>query len=321
MKSNPLNRRTATGLAAVIFAASASLCVAYDANYKKSQCDAYSYHGLNERYVFGGDKGWIDNNVWDSTTTEGVDCSSYVPRCLAIPSFVGEHTAYTHPYNTDMFYARTVPNVTSTTQAGLLQWDFWVYREASGGPGNHMGLVHSTTSSSIVTREARGTDYGVVVVTRSKQSLTDWNTRYGKRNNWGAESTGKTARTVDNSSSGFSVTGTWTTASSAADKYGADYRYHSTAPVSEPAQWTTALNTSASWNVRAWWPAGSNRSATAPYIVTHAGGTTTVNVNQQANGGVWNLLGTWSMSGTVNVKLSCWTTTGFVVMADAIKWD
>ena len=128
----------------------------------------------------------------------------------------------------------------------------------------------------------------------------------------------KTAVTVDNPSG--TATGTWSTGSSSTDKYGADYRFHSTAAVSEPFTWTAGLNTSATWNVRAWWPAGANRSATAPYIVTHAAGTTTVNKNQQANGGVWNLLGSWSMS-TGKVQLSCWTGTGYVVVADAVKWD
>jgi hypothetical protein len=131
----------------------------------------------------------------------------------------------------------------------------------------------------------------------------------------------KTARTVDNSSAGFSVVGTWSTGSSATDKFGTDYRFHSTAPVSEPAQWTTTLNTSATWNVYAWWPAGANRSTTAQYIVSHGDTTTTVTVNQQINGGKWVKLGSWPMSGTVNVKLSCWTTAGYVVVADAVRWD
>ncbi|MGI8905331.1 MAG: hypothetical protein ACR2IE_02440 [Candidatus Sumerlaeaceae bacterium] len=42
--------------------------------------------------------------------------------------------------------------------------------------------------------------------------------------------------------------------------------------------------------------------------------------NQQINGGVWQSLGTfYLLSGTNSVKLSCWTTTGYVVMADAIR--
>jgi N-acetyl-anhydromuramyl-L-alanine amidase AmpD len=127
-----------------------------------------------------------------------------------------------------------------------------------------------------------------------------------------------TAVTVDNSSAGFSVTGTWSTGSSSTDKYGADYRYHSTAPISEPAQWLASV--SGTKSVYAWWPQGSNRSTSAGYIVTHDGGTTTVNKNQQTGGGAWQLLGSWSMS-TGKVQLSCWTGTGFIVVADAVKWQ
>jgi N-acetyl-anhydromuramyl-L-alanine amidase AmpD len=131
-------------------------------------------------------------------------------------------------------------------------------------------------------------------------------------------STGKTAVQLDNGSAVY--TGTWAVGSSATDKLGADYRYKSTAAVSEPATWTTGLNTTATWNVKAWWPQGGNRSATAPYIVTHGGGSTTVAVNQQINGGKWNTLGSWSMS-SGKVQLSCWTSTGFIVVADGVRWD
>jgi murein DD-endopeptidase MepM/ murein hydrolase activator NlpD len=135
------------------------------------------------------------------------------------------------------------------------------------------------------------------------------------------EASPKTARNVDNNSGGFSVTGTWSTGSSATDKFGADYRFRSTAAVSQPAQWATTLNTTASWTVKAWWAQGSNRSTTAPYVVQHNAGSTTVNKNQQVNGGSWQTLGTWSMGGAKTVKLSCWTTTGYIVLADAIRWE
>jgi N-acetyl-anhydromuramyl-L-alanine amidase AmpD len=131
--------------------------------------------------------------------------------------------------------------------------------------------------------------------------------------------TGKTEVIKDNTQATY--VGTWATGSSSTDKYGADYRYHSTAAVSEPATFSAALNVSAAWNVRAWWPAGSNRSTTTPYVISHDAGSTTVNKNQQINGGSWQLLGTWNMSGTKDVKVSCWTATGFLVMADAVKWD
>ncbi|MCX7719495.1 MAG: hypothetical protein N2111_13990, partial [Candidatus Sumerlaeaceae bacterium] len=77
------------------------------------------------------------------------------------------------------------------------------------------------------------------------------------------------------------------------------------------------------YKVYVWYTAGSNRATAAPYQVTHTGGTTTVNVNQQANGGQWVLLGTWNFyQGTaVRVRLSCWTTAGYYVIADAVKFE
>ncbi|MFN7138042.1 MAG: N-acetylmuramoyl-L-alanine amidase [Limisphaerales bacterium] len=130
-----------------------------------------------------------------------------------------------------------------------------------------------------------------------------------------------TSVVVDNNSSGFTASSSWTLASSATDKYGADYRYRSTQAISDAATWKANLGSTKTWAVDAWWSAGSNRSASAPYIVYHASGSTTVNKNQQSNGGTWQNLGSWSMNaGNNEVKLSCWTTTGYVVIADAIRW-
>ncbi len=123
---------------------------------------------------------------------------------------------------------------------------------------------------------------------------------------------------VDNSAATF--TGAWAVGSSAADKYGADYAYRSTAAVSEPATFVANIP-AGTRNVYAWWAQGANRSATAPYIVYHAAGSTTVARNQQANGGSWQSLGNFNFNaGNNEVRLSCWTTTGFVVVADAVKF-
>lgn len=122
---------------------------------------------------------------------------------------------------------------------------------------------------------------------------------------------------IDNTSSGFSVVGAWSTGTSASDKYGSDYRFRSTAAVSEPASWTASVP-SGSYKIYAWWTAGTNRSASAPYILPD---NSTVNVNQQANGGKWNLLGTKTIGSNATTKLSCWASSGFVVIADAIKYE
>lgn len=127
---------------------------------------------------------------------------------------------------------------------------------------------------------------------------------------------------IDNTSGSFYASGNWATGTSSTDKYGSNYRFRSTAAVSDPARWTPNIPSAGNWKVYAWWPAGTNRSPSAPYIVTSTGGNTTVKVNQQVNGGTWNYLGTFSLGAGTGypTSLSCWTGTGYVVMADAIKW-
>ena len=116
------------------------------------------------------------------------------------------------------------------------------------------------------------------------------------------------------------ASGDWSIGTSAADKYGSNYRFRLTGAISDAATWNWTASQARNYEVYAWWSQGSNRSATAPYIVSRVGGTTTVNKNQQANGGSWQSLGIFSIgSGANTVKLSCWTTSGFVVVADAVK--
>jgi len=122
---------------------------------------------------------------------------------------------------------------------------------------------------------------------------------------------------IDNSSAGFTASANWSTGTSATDKYGADYRYRNTAALSDAAQWTASVASAGNYDVSAWWTAGGNRAAAAPYILPD---NSTVNANQQGSGGQWNLLGTRALAAGSNVtKLSCWTTTGFVAVADAVK--
>ena|GEM_PF-1091452 len=122
---------------------------------------------------------------------------------------------------------------------------------------------------------------------------------------------------VDNSSAGFTASANWSTGTSSADKYGADYRWRSTAAVSDQAVWAFTIPTADTYEVYAWWSQGTNRSSAAPYSVNGSAG---IPRNQQQNGGQWNSLGTFSMAaGSNNVKLSCWAPAGYVVVADAVR--
>lgn len=126
---------------------------------------------------------------------------------------------------------------------------------------------------------------------------------------------------VDNANAGaFAASANWGTGTSATDKYGADYRYHATGPVTDSGTWTFTVTQTRNYEVYAWWCAGTNRASSAPYVVTHATGSATVARNQKVNGGSWQSLGTFQLNaGSNNVKISCWTTTGAVVIGDAIK--
>jgi len=191
-----------------------------------------------------------------------------------------------------------------------------------------IGQAYDSTPSADITTFNAAVNARKTEVTGLGTGISWWSTQHATASNFDAIKDaplggggGPTEVIVDNSDAGFSASSNWSTGTSSTDKYGTNYRYRSTAAVSDPAQWSVSLPSSGTWQVYAWWPAGTNRSATAPYVVYYSGGSQTISVNQQTNGGKWNLLGSWSMnSGSNKVQLSCWTTTGYVVMADAIKW-
>lgn len=115
-----------------------------------------------------------------------------------------------------------------------------------------------------------------------------------------------------------SVSANWATGTSASDKYGADYKWRSTAAISDAASFTINVGVAGSYKIQAWWPAGSNRSPSAPYILPNSN---VVHANQQGNGGKWNTLGTVSLgTGNRTTSLSCWTGSGYIVVADAVRY-
>jgi len=173
-------------------------------------------------------------------------------------------------------------------------WHFWQYTDAGSIPGIS-GAVDRNSYNGTATHLA---------------------------SNWLATpKSGGGSVIVDNNNAGFSASASWSTGTSATDKYGTNYRYRNTQAISDPATFTGSV-TSGSHPVSVWYPQGPNRSSTAGHIISTSAGSSTVNVNQQINGGQWLNLGSFSMNAGANtVKVSCWTTTGFVVMADAVKWD
>lgn len=126
-----------------------------------------------------------------------------------------------------------------------------------------------------------------------------------------------TENIIDNSDSVFSASSNWTVGTSATDKYGSDYRFRLTELTSDLATWNFSVPLAGNYEIYAWWSQGANRSVSAPYILPDS---TTVYKNQQTGGGSWQSLGMVNLTaGTHQVKLSCWTANGTVVVGDAIR--
>ena len=153
---------------------------------------------------------------------------------------------------------------------------------------------------------------------------------YDERNNESAQSSGAAATTpaysefiIDNPAATY--TGVWSTASASTDKYGADYKYASTAVTEgKTASWTPTIQYAGNYNVYVWYSVGSNRATNAPYTTQWDGGNGVVNVNQTVSGGQWVLIQSSRhfAAGTGGyVKLGNGTgATGKIVIADAVRF-
>ena len=115
--------------------------------------------------------------------------------------------------------------------------------------------------------------------------------------------------------------GSWTTSSSAAGHYGPDYRWASTGVAAARALWTPNIPSAGNYQVSMWWPAGSNRNPATLVGVELSSGIRTATINQQTNGGQWNVLGNIQLpAGAVTTfGLSNAGANGFVVIADALR--
>ena len=130
---------------------------------------------------------------------------------------------------------------------------------------------------------------------------------------------------VDNSDAGFTVlSGDWTPGDSAPGHYGTDYRFADTTgsggAVGE-VEWRPTLPTAGTYEVAIYYPQGTNGATNAPFTVQRAGGAQTISVNQQANGGQWNVLGVFLFNAGTGgaLSLSNEASPG-VVAADAVRF-
>jgi hypothetical protein len=227
--------------------------------------------------------------------------------------------------------SRFTPTIPSTGNYEVFVW--WVAGSNRATNAAHR-VVHANGTYTLY---ANQTINGSRWMSLGTHTFNAGTSGYVEVSNEGASTTGKVISTdavsfvyrgpaaviVDNTDPGFSASSNWSTSTSNPGYLGANYHVRATASVSDQAKWTVTLPSSGSYKVYARWTADPNRATSAPYSIVHSGGTATVNVNQQQNNGTWVLLGTYNFAaGTAErVRLSCWTSSGQFVVADAVMFE
>jgi hypothetical protein len=121
---------------------------------------------------------------------------------------------------------------------------------------------------------------------------------------------------IDNTSSSSSRTGTWQTSGATG--------YYNTGSVwgqsGATFTWNFTPTDTGQHTVSMWWTQYDSRSTSIPVDIKHASGTARVNINQQSNGGKWNVLGTYTFNKGTSyyVKLTA-PAAPATTCADAVK--
>ncbi len=114
----------------------------------------------------------------------------------------------------------------------------------------------------------------------------------------------------------------WKSSANVPGYYGSGYWYAPTAAVSDGAAFFFKLDSAQTRTIDGWWTAGSDRSTAVSFVAFNAAGERVGEgvVNQTANGGKWNTVGTFNFSAGWNkIVVSRWQAAGKVVIADAVR--
>jgi hypothetical protein len=125
---------------------------------------------------------------------------------------------------------------------------------------------------------------------------------------------------VDDADASVVLTGTWVTSTATSGYYGTGYK-HNNQDAASAATFTPDLPADGTYEVYLRWTANANRETAVPVTVNHAGGTASLTVDQTANGGTWNLIGTWTFAAGTGgwVRLAAADAAGYVI-ADAVRF-
>jgi hypothetical protein len=124
---------------------------------------------------------------------------------------------------------------------------------------------------------------------------------------------------IDNDFPAFTANRFWNSSKRVPGYYGNDYLWTYGGGGEAIVEWVFQLPSEGNYLVSAWWSAPyQTRASDAPYTIFHADGSTTVDVDQRANGSQWNKLGTYYfLPGETRVILT--NDTSGNPVADALK--
>ncbi len=123
---------------------------------------------------------------------------------------------------------------------------------------------------------------------------------------------------IDNGAAGTSSTGPWT-ASGAPNPYGANSVWSYSGAT---YTWSFKPTVTGTYRVSMWWTALSSRSSSVPVTIQYSGGTANAAINQQQNGGMWNVIGEYAFNAgtTYNIKITAPAGSPPSTCADAVKF-
>jgi hypothetical protein len=126
---------------------------------------------------------------------------------------------------------------------------------------------------------------------------------------------------IDNTEEGFSVEGTWPSATFVPGFFGEDYQYHTAGDGAETATWEAELIDGAGdYEVFVWYPISADLATNAKYIINHANESNIVLINQSRNGGIWVSLGVYEFIDGGGEGITLTANANSWVIADAIRF-
>lgn len=123
---------------------------------------------------------------------------------------------------------------------------------------------------------------------------------------------------VDNGDPGYSETGIWTSTPDAFGYDDNDTKF--TRTIGDQAKWSKALAAEGNYEVRIWNPSFHNNTTQAQYTVQHAGGSTSVMVDQKLGGQQWISLGTYRFTQDAEASVTMTAMDTAYLRADAVMF-